>query len=395
MTRRSIFKGLAMRSIYLDYNTTTPVATSVRESMLPFLTEFYGQPSSSHWLGRAAQEALEDARAHVAVLLGCHPAEIVFTSGGTESVNLALLGVAHSISQTEPELTPHLITTPLEHACARRCAEQLERQGWQISVVGCDSQGVVQVEQLKSLLRENTRLVSIVHANQEIGTIQPLSYIADICHEHNILLHSDAAQTVGKIACSVEALGVDLLSFSGHKFYAPKGIGGLYIKLGVPIVPILCGEGNEGGLRPGTENVPHIVALGSAARLAMQGMDSAGDRLAKLRDRFHSQLEQLLKIAIPVHGDKAERIPNALSFELPGANAFQLQQRIPEICFGPLSAMGGTKCNGFPNPTYSAIGLTLERIAETYRISLGWPTSEQEIDQACQVIAAAYESILR
>lgn len=384
-----------MRSIYLDYNTTTPIAASVRESMLPFLTEFFGHPSSAHWLGRASQEAIEDARSYTAALLGCHPAEVVFTSGGTESVNLAILGVARAVSASEPELTPHFITTELEHACTRRCAERLAQQGWEISVVGCDSQGVVRVEQIESLMRESTRLVSIVHANQEIGTIQPLRSIAEICHDRDILLHTDAAQTVGKIVCNVDALDVDLLSFSGHKFYAPKGIGGLYVKLGVLIEPILCGEGNEGGLRPGTENVPHIVALGNAAKLAIQGLESASDRLAELRDRFHSQLEHLLKVAIPVHGEKAERLPHALSFELPGVKSSQLQQKLPEICFGPLSGTSGSIGNGKMHAAYAAIGLTADRIAETIRLSLGWQTSEQEIDQACQMIAAAYESLLQ
>ena len=383
-----------MRSIYLDYNTTTPVASSVRDSMLPFLSEFYGHPSSVHWQGRASQEAIEDARSNVALLLGCHPAEIVFTSGGTESVNLALLGAARAVALTEPELTPHLITTAIEHFSTQRCVEQLQLQGWQASVVPSDAQGVVQTGDIERLLRDNTRLVNVIHANHHIGTIQPLARIAEICDQRDVLFHTDAAQSVGKIQCSVDELGIDLLSLSGHKFYAPKGIGALYIRLGVSIEPILCGDGNEGGLRPGTENVAHIVALGQAAKLALQGMEAAADRLAELRDRFHAQLEHLLGVVIPVHGSRAQRLPNSLSFELPHTRANDLQQRIPEICFGPSLSPVTTIGNGSSNSTYAAIGLTADQISRTYRISLGWQTSEQEIEQACQMIAAAYESML-
>ncbi len=382
-----------MRSIYLDYNSTTPVASSVRDSILPFLSEFYGHPSSSHWQGRASQEAIEDARSNLATLLGCHPAEIVFTSGGTESINLALLGSARSIALTEPDLNPHLITTALEHAATQRCVEQLEQQGWEISIAECDNQGVVIADQVERLMRENTRLVNVIHANHHLGTIQPLARIAELCEDRDLLFHSDAAQSVGKIQCNVDELGVDLLSLSGHKFYAPKGIGALYVRLGVSLEPILCGDGNEGGLRPGTQNVAHIVALGQAAKLVMQGMESAADRLAELRDRFHAQLEHLLGMAIPVHGMRAARLPNSLSFELPNTRSVDLQQQIPEICFGPMLSPMFASGNGSPCSAYSAIGLTPDRIASTYRISLGWQTSEQEVEQSCQMIAAAYESL--
>ena len=383
-----------MRSIYLDYSTTTPVAASVRERMLPFLSEFYGHPSSNHWYGRAAQEAIEDARCNVAALLACHPSEIVFTSGGTESVNLGLLGVARAITRNIPELVPHFITTSLEHTCVRQCASQLEREGWQVSVLGCDPNGLVRVDELKAAVRENTRLVSVIQASHRIGTIQPIEAIAEVCRERDILLHTDAAQAVGKVDCSVESLGVDMLSFSGHKIYAPKGIGVLYIRLGVPIEPILFGEGCEAGIRPGTANVPHIVGLGQAAKLAHAGLQSTIDGISSLRDRFHRQLESMIGRIVPVHGLAVPRVPGILSLELPGVSAEAIHQRLPEICFGPAIPTNGRTCGRVVNPTHAALGLTEQQSSNTLLISLGWTTSEDELQRAAHLIAAAYESLV-
>ncbi len=382
-----------MRSIYLDYCTTTPVAASVRDSMLPFLSEFYGHPSSVHWYGRAAQEAIEDARSSLACLIGCHPSEIVFTSGGTESVNLGLLGVARAVSRNINKLVPHFITSSLEHTCVRQCAPQLEREGWQVSYIGCDKQGQVRVDELAETVRDNTRLISVIHASHRIGTIQPLEQIAELCRERDILLHTDAAQSVGKIECKVEELGVDLLSLSGHKFYAPKGVGALYIRLGVPIEPILFGEGCEAGIRPGTANVPHIVGLGQAARLAQAGLESAIDRTSQMRDRFHRQLESLIGRAIVIHGEHAPRVPGMLSMELPGVSAEAMHQRLPEICFGPAIPSNGGRNGRATNPTHSALGLTEPQSANTLLISMGWTTSEDELQKAVHLIASAYESL--
>ena len=383
-----------MRSIYLDYSTTTPVAASVRECMLPFLNEFYGHPSSGHWYGRAAHEAIEDARSNVAALLNCHPSEIVFTSGGTESVNLALLGVARAITRNIPELTPHFITSRLEHTCVRQCAGQLEREGWQVSYVGCDKHGVVRLDQLQQAIRPNTRLVSIIHASHRIGTVQPVTEIAELCRQRDILLHTDAAQSLGKVDCSVDQLGVDLLSCSGHKIYAPKGIGALYIRTGVPIEPILYGEGCEAGIRPGTANVPHIVGLGQSAKLAQAGLKSTIDGISSLRDRFHRQLESMIGRVVPVHGSSAPRVPGILSLELPGVSAEALQRHLPEICFGPAVACNGRTSGRVINPTHAALGLTEQQSANTLLISLGWTTSEDELQRALHLIAAAYESLV-
>lgn len=382
-----------MRTIYLDYNTSTPIAGSVRDAMLPFLSEFYAHPSNTHWLGRAVQEAVEDARSHLATLIGCHPAEIVFTSGGTESVNLALMGAARAVSIQEPNLTPHLITSSLEHACVLRCADELEARGWQVTYVGSDPQGTIRLEELEGAMRENTRLISLAHASHLLGTIQPIATVAEFCQEHRALLHTDAAQTVGKIPVNVDELGVDLLSLSGHKFYAPKGIGALYVRMGVTIEPILYGEGNEGGLRPGTENISHIVALGQAARLVGQGMELASDRLSELRERFHLQLEQLLSSPICIHGNRALRLPHTLSLELPAVDAQALEQRIPEICLMPAPTGSYRHGRGRVCSTYASIGLSADQAARTLRVSFGWNTTEDEVDQACHLIAAAYEAL--
>ena len=382
-----------MRTIYLDYNTSTPIAGSVRDAMLPFLGEFFAHPSNAHWQGRAVQEAIEDARSHLASLIGCHPAELVFTSGGTESINLALLGAARAIATQEPELTPHLITSSLEHPCVLRCADELEARGWQVTFIGSDAHGIVRLDELEDAMRDNTRLVSLVHASHLLGTIQPISSVAELCQDHRTLLHIDAAQTVGKIPVNVDELGVDLLTLSGHKFYAPKGIGALYVRMGVTIEPILFGEGNEAGLRPGTENVPHIVALGAAARLVGQGMELASDRLSDMRDKLHGQLEQMIGQPLPIHGARAPRLPHCLSLELPAVAAAALEQKLPEVCMmaeptGSFRHGRGRVCS-----TYASIGLSADQASRTLRISLGWNTTDEELERACQLIAAAYDSL--
>lgn len=383
-----------MRTIYLDYCTSTPVAASVRDSMLPFLSDFYGHPSSSHWFGRAAQEAIEDARSNLAGLLGCHPSEVIFTSGGTESVNLGLLGLARAIGKNLGEFKPHLITTDLEHTCVRKCAEHLNSIGWDVSYVGCDSSGIVKLDELESLIRPHTRIVSVIHASHRIGTIQPIDRVASICQQRDILLHTDASQTIGKVDFDVDQLSVDMLSLSGHKFYAPKGIGALYVRLGVPVEPILFGDGCETGLRPGTPSVSHIVGLGQAAKLASAGLESTISETTKMRERFLNLLQEMVKRPITVHGIDAPRLPNILSFELPGVRAVAVQQMLPEICFGPNTISGNGRSKGKTcNTTHAALGLTEAQSANTLQVSFGWTTTEQEIQQAARMIATAYDSL--
>lgn len=388
-----------MRTIYLDYSTSTPIAASVREAMLPFLGEFYGHPSSSHWYGRVSQEAIEDARSDVACLLDCHPSEIIFTSGGTESVNIALLGVASAIGNSFSDgERPHLITSSLEHACVRYCTDRLQQLGWTVTEIGCDEDGVVSMDELESAITNQTRLITLIHASHRIGTVQPVERVAEICQERDILLHTDASQSVGKIATHVDSLGVDLLSLSGHKFYAPKGIGALYVRTGVPIEPVLFGEGCEAGLRPGTASVSHIVGLGSAAKLVTAGLETSNVGTREMRDKFLSLLLEAVGCPLIVHGEDVDRLPNILSFELPGVTAEQLHQRLPEICFG--SPLANGNCNGktnghVNNPTYAAMGLSPDRSHSTLRVSFGWTTTDDELRTAVELIASAYDSLRR
>jgi cysteine desulfurase len=377
-----------MRHIYLDYNATTPVAPSVKEAMLPFLGEYYGNPSSDHAQGRACQEAIEDARGEVAELLGCDREEVVFTSCGTEANNLALKGV---LLRRDVAQRGHLVISALEHPAIVEPAKFLKRMGFGLTIVGCDPQGVVDPDVVAAAIREDTVLVSIMHANNEIGTVQPIRKIARICREHHILIHTDAAQTVGKIRTNVDELDVDLLSFSAHKFYGPKGIGALYVRQGTAVEPLLHGAGHESGMRAGTENVPYIVGLGKAASLVRQSLDKSVVRLMSLRDRLHDALTEAIGVRLSVNGLDAERLPNTLSMNFPDVMARDMLSRIPELC-----ASTGAACHsGVTNvsATLAAIGVPSEVARGTVRLSVGWSTSEEEVDRAVNLLAGAWEAV--
>ena len=384
-----------MRTIYLDYCSSTPVAGSVRDAMLPYLTEHYADPHSPHWMGRVAQEAIEDARGALASLLNCHPTEIVFTSGGTESINLGLLGAANEIELIEDcPAMPHMIISAIEHPVVSRCAELLMNRGWRVTRVGCDRHGVLNCDQLESALTDDTRLVSVMLVNHEVGTIQPIREIADLCAGRDLVFHTDACQAVGKLECDVEQLQVDMLSLSGHKIHGPKGTGALYIRSGVPIQPIFMGDYQESGLRPGMENVPNIVGLGQAARLAIQHTDDILDRLAFLRDRFLAKCESLLNQSLIVHGHCAKRMPGILSLAFAGRRASEILKRCPELCLGPVGHDGlSDSCVGMA-VTLAAMGVQPPDAASTLRISFGWTTTEEEVDRAAELLAHAYETAL-
>jgi cysteine desulfurase len=377
-----------MRQIYLDYNATTPVAPSVQEAMLPFLAEHFGNPSSAHALGRAAQEALADARSQVANLIGCDSAEIVFTSGGTESNNLALQGV---LMRSGIGAGGHLVISAFEHASVCGPARFLERLGFDLTIVPVTPQGLVQPAAVRAALRHDTLLVSVMHANNEVGVIQPLRQIAEVCHERNVPLHTDASQSVGKIRTLVDELEVDLLTIAGHKLYAPKGIGALYIRPGIALEPLLHGAGHEAGLRAGTENVAHIVGLGRAALLAFKCLDAAHERLLTLRDRLWNELLRAIGDGLVLHGKNAPRLPNTLYVSLPDVSAHELLARLPELC-----ASTGSACHNEAaaiSPTLAAMNVSTERARGALRLSLGWYTSEEEIDRAASLLVGAWEAL--
>lgn len=377
-----------MRQLYFDYNATTPIAPSVQAAMSSLLAEHFGNPSSSHVMGRAAAEAVEDARGQLALLLGCDPDEIVFTSGGTESNNLAIKGVM--FGQT-PAAGGHLVISAVEHPSIIEAARFLERLGYDLTIVGVTGQGVVQPAAVRAAIRPDTRLVSIMHANNEVGTIQPLRQIAAICHEQEIPLHTDAAQSAGKIRTLVDELEVDLLTVAGHKMYAPKGVGALYVRRGVHLEPVQHGGGQEAGLRAGTENVASIAGLGRAASLVAKSLDPNQQRLATLRDRLWQRLFEEIGNPLVMHAALTERLPNTLSVSFPGVMAHELLARIPDLC-----ASTGSACHGQAesmSPTLAAMGASAEQARGTVRLSVGWYTTEDEVDRAASLLLDAWEAL--
>ena len=377
-----------MRTVYLDYNATTPVAPPVQESMLPFLAEHFGCPSASHALGRAAHEAVEDSRIRVARLLGANRNEIVFTSGGTESNNMALWGVAMARA---PGATGHLVISAVEHASVFAPAQFLESLGYGLTVVGCDRHGVVDSRGVAAAIRSDTVLVSVTHANDEIGVIEPVSEIAEVCHSRGVLLHVDAVQSAGKIVIDVDKMGADLVSLSGHKMYAPKGVGALFVRRGLALEPLMHGAGHEGGLRSGTQNVANIVALGQACSLIEKNMGEAGDRMSSLRDRLAGRLAEAVGPGLTFNAAEALQLPNTLSVNFPDANAQRLLARVPELCAssGCVGQDGGENMS----PTLGAIGLSPDVAQGTVRLSLGWYTTEEEIDRAANLLLTAWDGV--
>jgi cysteine desulfurase len=377
-----------MSHLYLDYNATTPLAPSVQQVMAPFLAEHYGNPSSDHALGEHCQAAVAEAREQVAALLGARAAEIVFTSGGTESNNLALKGV---MCRKSPSGSGHLIISSLEHPAIVAPANYLARCGCEVSVVDCDARGVVAAGQVEQLIRPETKLVSLIHANNEIGTIQPIAEIAEICRARGVLLHTDAAQSVGKIATRVDELGVDLLTIAGHKLYAPKGVGVLYIRSGLELEPFMHGASHELGRRAGTENVPYLVGLGQAANLATHDLVEVQSRLEKLRDLLWEQLATGIGSGLTFNGADAPRLPNTLSVNFPDVIGSELLARVPQLC-----ASTGAACHSGEttvSSTLAAIGLPAEIARGTVRLSLGRTTSEQDVKQAAQLLIAAWQEL--
>jgi len=369
-----------MEPIYLDYNATTPVDPLVVEELLPWLKEGFGNPSSNHPYGQRTKQAVELARARLANLLGCIPAEIVFTSGGTEANNQALIGAALANGGRGR----HIITTAVEHPAVLNPLHWLELQGFAVTILPVDGAGKVDPETLLQAITSETILISVMHANNEVGTIQPLAEISTIARKHGILLHTDAAQSLGKIPTKVDQLGVDLLSVAGHKLYAPKGVGALYVRSGVKINSYLHGAGHEGGRRAGTENVPYIVALGKAAELAGERLASESVRIRELRDRFHDRLNELVD-GVLLNGHLTERLPNTLNVSFTGVIGAELLERTPEI-----AASTGSACHdgcGELSGVLKAMGLPRGQGFGAVRFSLGRLTTKEELDRIAEIVS--------
>ena len=352
-----------MQRIYLDYNATTPIAPSVVEAMQPFFTEHFGNPSSTHSLGRATHQAIEDARNEIAELLGSWPDEVVFTSGGSESNNLAIKG---AIQRAGKPAGQHLIISSIEHPATTKPAAYLKQLGCEVSVCPCDSQGVIDPVEVARLMQPNTTLVSIMHANNEVGTIQPIREIGQMCRERAVLFHTDAAQSVGKIPTHVNELNVDLLTIAGHKLYAPKGVGALFVRRGTDLEPLIHGAGHEQGLRAGTENVPYMVGLGTAARLVNRSLAQTSTRLSELRDELKSQLCAAVGAELRINGGDATVLPNTLSVNFPNVHGYELLARTPELC-----ASTGSACHSGDStlsPTLAAMGFAAAQANGTVRL---------------------------
>ncbi len=305
--------------VYLDYNATTPIAPEVVEAMLPYLREHFGNPSSGHVYGRRAAEAVARARAEVAGLIGAPVEAVCFTGSATEANNLAIRGVARALESKGR----HLITSAVEHPSVAMPFAHLAQAGWEVTVLPVDEYGQVAPDDLARALRPDTVLVSVMHANNEVGTIQPIAELAAIAHASGTLFHTDAAQSAGKIPVDVNELGADLLTLAGHKFYAPKGVGALYVREGTPLLALQVGAGHERGLRPGTENVPHLVALGAAARLAQERLGTLSGELREKRDRLHRELAGQIP-RTELNGHPEQRLPNTLNLSFPNVSGAEL-----------------------------------------------------------------------
>lgn len=369
-----------MNPIYLDYNASTPVDPLVTQELVPYLEEGFGNPSSNHPYGRRAKEAVEVARARVARLLGCAPAEILFTSGGTEANNHALIGFALA----QRDRGNHIISSQIEHPAVLEPLKFLQRQGFEITLLPVGQTGLVDPAALRRAVTEQTILVSIMHANNEVGTLEPLAEIGEIAREFGVRVHTDAAQSVGKIPTLVDELGVDLLTIAGHKLYAPKGIGALYVRIGVKIERYLHGAGHESGRRAGTENVPYIAALGKAAELAGQRLLEDSARLTNLRDLFQQRLQQLAGEVL-LNGHPTERLPNTLNVSFAGVVGSELLSQLPEI-----AASTGSACHdgtGELSGVLKAMGTPFAQGIGAVRFSLGRLTTEAEINRAARWIA--------
>jgi cysteine desulfurase len=380
--------GLTGGPIYLDYNATTPVDPAVAAAALPYLQAHFGNPSSTHAYADRPRQAVAAARQHLADLLGCSTGEVIFTGSGSEADTLAIHGLALALRGRGD----HLITQATEHpAVLQACRALVERHGFRLTTLPVDRHGQVDPAALAAAITTRTALVSIQHANSETGTIQPIRELAEVAHARGVLVHSDAAQSVGKVPVAVDELGVDLLTVVGHKLYAPKGVGALYVRHGVPLEPVILGGGQEWGLRAGTENVALIVALGAAAAVAAERLSAEGTRLVGLRDRLHQGLVERLAGAVQLNGHPTQRLPNTLNVSIDGVVGQHVLAATPE-----LAASTGSACHAAdpePSGVLLAMGLPRQRAKGALRLSLGRWTTQTEVDSAAGLLAMAASTL--
>jgi cysteine desulfurase NifS len=376
-----------MKPIYLDYNATTPIDPEVAEAMRPYLFERFGNPSSSHWYGAQTKKAVEKARAQVATLLSCNPDEVVFTSGGSESNNYAIKGAAFA----NRDKGNHIITSSIEHPAVIEVCKYLAEKDFQITYLPVDQFGQVDSLAVEKVVTSSTILISIMHANNEVGTIQPIAEIATIAREHGIVFHTDAAQSVGKIPTKVYDLGVDLLTIAGHKLYGPKGIGALYIHRGIQLEKLIHGADHEQGWRAGTENVLEIVGLGKACEIAKRDLDQNMDHMQKMRDLLYSRLQAEWD-EIKLNGHPERRLPNTLSVSFKNIEANKLLAEIDSV-----AVSAGAACHADSvkvSSVLQAMQVELEYAMGTIRFSTGKMTTAEEIKEAAAIFAETARRLL-
>jgi cysteine desulfurase len=368
--------------IYLDHNATTPVDSAAAEAMTHALQTLFGNASSVHYYGQQAKASLDAARSSVAALIGAEPSEIIFTSSGTEADNFAIRGAAEAL---EPTGRKHLVTSGIEHEAVLNTFKALAKRGWKTTILPLDATGIVSVDRLREALADDTALVSLMHANNEIGTVQPVAELARIAHSRGALFHTDAVQSAGKIPVDVRALGVDLLSLSGHKFYGPKGAGALWVKRGVRLAPLMSGGKQERNRRAGTENVPGLIGMGVAAERAAAKMAADAVRLAALRDR----LENGILASVPnteVNGARDTRVPNTtnISFDRIEAESLLIALDLEGVAVSTGSACSSGTLE--PSHVLKAMNLSSHRAQNSIRFSLGAGNTEEQIDHVIEIL---------
>jgi len=374
-----------MDPVYLDYNATTPISPEVAEAIRPCLGGLFGNPSSSHFYGRQARLVVDRARGQVSSLLGCSPSEIIFTSGGTESNNFALKGAAFA----NRDKGRHIVTTAVEHPAVLNVYRFLEARGFEASYVPVDGCCLVDPDAFRKALKQGTVLVSVMHANNEVGTIEPVAELAEAAHSRGAVFHTDAAQTAGKVPVRADELGADLISIAGHKLYAPKGVGALYVREGTVLEKFMHGAGHESGMRAGTENLIGIVGLGAACELAQRDLEKNAAAMKAARDRLLSGLREIAPGArVNMHPDKC--LPNTLNISFPGIAASELLSRMEG-----LAASGGAACHSDSieiSHVLAAMKVPLDFAMGTVRFSTGKDTTAEEIDRALKIIASALKT---